>query len=372
MVDADGSIVWYHRTDLGVLDVRQLPNGNLLFTYDEVAVREIDVLGRPVRELAGRIALDVAPQDLAGTPRATDQAVRMDTDSAHHDAALTSDGTILLLSSEVRELTGPPMCGEDAAEVTYSVIADVVVELDADTGEIVDEWPLLDVYDPFERPGTELCNQGSPLAPPNYFYNADDADVRDWTHANSVVVDEDRNALIVSLRHLSAVVALRYADDDDGSAGELIWELGPDGTLALDGEPPSYQHAAEVLADGALLVYDNGNQAAGGPPRSRGVIYEIDDGSSDPSDWTATQVWEHVLRIDGRPAFTPFLGDADAVGEGNVLLTYGAIGDQERGFTARIVEVVRDTGDVVYDLAVGDADHSWTAYRAERVPTLTP
>ena len=41
---------------------------------------------------------------------------------------------------------------------------------DPHTGKIVRKWPLLDVLDPFKRPGSELCNVGPFLAPPNFFY----------------------------------------------------------------------------------------------------------------------------------------------------------------------------------------------------------
>ena len=373
-VDHEGFVVWYHPTEVGVLDARMLPSGNVMFTYDEVALREIDVLGRTVRELAGRVALDRAPTDPFGRPRTSGDATRVETDSVHHDATPLPNGNVVLLSTELREMTGPAQCDEPAGEATYQIIADVIVEIDPDSGEVAKEWPLLDVYDPFERPGSELCIEGSPFAPPNFFY-ADVEGVRDWTHANSVVLDEERNELVVSARHLSAVFALRYEDDDDGPAGQLLWELGPDGTLELDGEPSYYQHAAEVLRDDELLVYDNGNSrpsapisGGGAPPYSRGVIYELDrDGG------TARQVWEHRLEHpDGRPVFTAFLGDADQLPNGNILLTHGAIGDAQGRFTARIVEVVRDSGEVVFDLTVGDEASQWTVYRSERFETLTP
>lgn len=374
VIDHDGFVVWYHPTDLGVLDARQLPNGNVLFTYDEVVLKEVDVLGRDVRELAGRVALDLAPEHVSGRRRASDQAMRVDTDSFHHDAGPLPNGNMLLLSTELREFTGPSQCEEDTPEATYPVISDVVVEVDPESGEVVREWPLLDVYDPFERPGSELCVEGPLFAPPNFFYG-EGVGARDWTHGNSVVLDEDRNALIVSLRHLSAVIAIRYEDDDEGPAGELLWELGPDGTLDLDGEPSYYQHAAEVLDDGDVLVYDNGNTRPsaplggdGAPPYSRAVIYEVDD-----EDGTARQVWDHVLtHDDGRPVFTAFLGDADALANGNILISHGAIADERGGLTARLIEVVRDSGEVVFDLRVGDRDHAWTVYRSERIATLTP
>jgi hypothetical protein len=176
------------------------------------------------------------------------------------------------------------------------------------------------------------------------------------------------------------VVAIRYADDETGRAGELLWELGPDGTLPLDGEPSTYQHAAEVLGDGSVLVYDNGNARAsapvaggGGPPYSRAVLYEVDDRASDRAGWSARQVWEHVLRdADDRGVFTAFLGDVDALPNGKVLVTHGPIADGRGGFTARVIEVDRERDEVVFDLRVGDAEHAWAVYRSQRFTSLVP
>lgn len=381
VVDSEGYVVWYHPESLGILDVRLLPGGTLLYTRDETVVAEVDMLGRPVRTLAGRVATEIAPERLDGRKRVgeDEDVTPIDTDSVHHELGVLPNGNLLLLSTELLEREGPALCGEDADTVTYEAISDIVVEADPDTGEVVHSWSLSDVYDPFEKPGDEMCREGQTLAPPNFFY-PDAESARDWTHGNSAVLDEERNALIVSLRNVSTVVALRYEDDASGSAGEIIWELGPDDGLPLDGEPTSYQHAAEVLDNGDILIYDNGNNppdaAEDAPaPVSRAVIYRVDDSSEDPSEWRAEQVWEHVLDDDdGEPIFTEFLGDVDELDNGNVLVTHGAVRDDEQRLTGRVIEVIRggaDDGEVVYDLRVGSGDEQWTVYRSQRVASLT-
>jgi len=373
-VDGEGYVVWYYRTALGVLDAHTVPNGDVMFTYDEVALREVDVLGREVRELDGHVALDVLPTALDGTPRTTSEGVRVDTDSVHHDAQLLPNGDVIFLSTELHRLTGPSMCGEHSARSTYNVVADVVVEANADTGKIVQRWPLLKVFDPFERPGGELCHVGPPLAPPNFFYPGTKS-LRDWTHANAISLDRADNELVVSSRHLSSIFALRYHADADGPAGELLWELGAHGTLRLDGEPTSYQHAAKLLPGDRILAYDNGNDhpdapvsGGGAHPYSRAVMYQLD-----PKAGTARQVWQYITRnADGTPVFTAFLGDADLLDNGDILVTNGTIVGADGGFTARIVEVDPRSNDIVDDLTVGDARHSWSVYRSERFATLTP
>ncbi len=375
-VDAAGEVVWYQSAPYSYTDARQLENGNILTSYTDLVALETDMLGNTVRGIsseAGTEPLGFRPDD---PPPATPDAVVADIDSVHHELGTLPNGNWILLDTELRELTGPPQCGEPGPTATYNVVGDVVVEMDPDSGEVVNEWSMFDYYDPFERPGSDFCTDGPPLAPPNFFY-PEATDIVDWTHGNGVVLDEERNALIISLRHLDATLAIRYEDDDDGPAGEFLWELGPDGTLPLtEGEPPYHQHAPEVQADGTLLLYDNGNDRPGVPPEelySRAVIYEIDDTDPDPANWTATQVWEHrVTEADGTPVYAAFLCDADRVDNGNVLITHGAI-PAEGGLYARIIEVEQEGaagGDVVWDLRVGEAEKGWTVYRAERLPSL--
>jgi hypothetical protein len=128
-------------------------------------------------------------------------------------------------------------------------------------------------------------------------------DFRDWTHANAVVYDEQRDAIIISSRHTDQVLALDQLDDT-GAQASVRWILGTQGTIPVDGELPYHQHAVELQDDGSIMLYDNGNLRPGteldsveNPPYSRAVLYSVDDSSADPADWSATQVWEH--RIDG-------------------------------------------------------------------------
>jgi hypothetical protein len=242
---------------------------------------------------------------------------------------------------------------------------------------------MTDYFDPLQRPGSDLCTPPIPLAPPNWFYE-DRADLRDWTHANAAVVDEATNTLLVSLRHLDAVLGIRYQDDASGPAGELLWDLSSEGTLAMapGGQYPLHGHAVEPQPDGTILYYDNGNgrpgtRSGGGDAAdfSRAVLYRVD-----PVAGTVTQLWDHVdVTEEGRPVFAAFLSEADRLPNGDVLITHGGMLTADGAFHSRIVEVVPSsagggTGDedrVVFHLVLGDREgDGWTAYRAERVESL--
>jgi hypothetical protein len=155
--------------------------------------------------------------------------------------------------------------------------------------------------------------------------------------------------------------------------------------MRLTGEPTYHQHAVEVLDDGNIVVYDNGNERPGtsddddasNPAYSRAVIYDVDDAAADPSEWSATQVWEHRIDDDrGRPVFTRFIGDADVLANGNVLITHGGIGalpaDPTDPWHALIIEVdpTAPPGDDVVWRLESDPSEPHTVYRSERIESF--
>ncbi|GAA2869005.1 hypothetical protein Acy02nite_40790 [Actinoplanes cyaneus] len=359
-VDEAGQVVWYHRSELGIEDARQLPGGDLLYNYDYCAARRIDVLGRPVADWAARVATELFPLDELGRPRVPAGSVPLDADTVHHDVTLLPNGNLLFLGTELREAVDPALSMCDGT-LLYNLIGDVIVEADPATGRTVREWRLLDMLDPIRRPGGRLRDGGLVTAPPGRFYRHRRHHPRDWSHANAVVLDADRNALLVSLRHHDAVLAVRYREDAGGPAGSRLWELGREGTFALaSGRWFSHQHAPEVQPDGRILLYDNG--VGQREPVSRAVEYRLEGDR-------AWQVWSHELRDGDRPVHCSRLGDANRLPGGNVLVTHGNILDDRGRLHARIVEVTPG-GNVVSELRVADEQWGWCVYRAQRISSL--
>ncbi|MDZ7673494.1 MAG: aryl-sulfate sulfotransferase [Acidimicrobiales bacterium] len=372
-VDADGEVVWYHQTPHPIGDVRPLSDGRILHEYNDTGARIIDLLGETQQEWAGEIVLGPLEIDEHGRRVAGDDAVEVAVDSMHHEVARLPDGNMLTISTEVRTYDGfdEPLCDEAAGEFdgSYELIVDVIVEYTPD-GEIVAEYPLADYFDPVnEARDQNVC--GLPFADvfPNWLYAFQgNDDARDWTHANGVVPSPDGEALTVSVRHLSAVLQI------DRETGELLWRFGPDGDFEID-DPADfsyYQHAPEWQDDGTLLLYDNGNNRppADEPDYSRAARYRLD-----PEAGTVEQVWSYTSQVDGEPAFAPFVGDADMLENGNVLITNGGYQGRDDGITAQLVEVVPDGaegGDVVFEARLDDPEVGYIVYRAERVPTFYP
>ncbi len=377
-LDSDGEIVWYYENGPVIGGVEQTDDGTFTSYYWPNGIREFDMLGNEVGDWIAPLEAGVvaeAPEPNTSTPGidAIDPVPLVsDTfELIHHEAQSTVDGNYLTLSTTNHDLTDEQrsrLCPGD--DQPFTVLSDVAVEFNPE-GDVLRTWDLWDAIDVDEVPGDEMCNE---------IFEINGA--RDWMHANAVVYDPERDAVIFSARHTSQVVAMAHGDEL-GPQTELIWTFGDNGTLPLTGDGPRYQHAVEVQADGSILLYDNGNGRPGtdptdpeNPPYSRAVLYDVDDRSDDPADWQVTQLWEHRADdIDGQPLFAPFIGDADRVSNGNVLITHGGADfmNPTSFLHTRIIEVVPDGtsgGDIVWRLDAGAPGQFVATYRAERIESF--
>lgn len=343
MFDESGRIRWYlDLTAEGSIftPVERLANGNLVLGFAG-SIREYDMLGRMVTEWA------VGP-----------------TYTQHHDVVEKPDGN--LVAAVNKGGTG--------------TIEDHIIELDRSSGEIVKEWDLREVLD-VDR--TALYD-----------------DARDWLHVNSVWYDESDGGLIISGRHQGVFKV--------SAENELVWILAPHrgwGAAGVDGNgPPTSdflltatdgsgtpypdavqngdertpdfdwpwsQHAAQLLPNGNILLFDNGGRRQFGqaepPPYSRGVEYEID-----AEAMTVRQVWAYG-RDRGREFFASFVSDVDyLIGTGHRLIVPGIVGTAG-GRGAWVTEVTPD-GSVVSEAFLRfkdtfeEGDRNDIVYRAERLP----
>lgn len=388
-VDETGAVVWYYESELQVISVEPTSSGTLLLGLDEgtlgnldSSVREIDLLGNTLAEWGSKTAMSRGTS-LPDEPLGPKPIIPVDVDSMHHDIHELPNGNLIALSTELIATdpeTARTLCPANPAT---HLVADVVVEFER-SGAVVGRWPVAPLFDPVARPGSDMCPDGpDPRSPEGWMY-PDVTGERDWTHANAVDLDEEHNALIVSLREVDSVVAIRYQDDENGPAGEALWDLGPEGDLTMrgDGLFQYHQHGIDFRGKGTVLAFDNGNlrpgtQDSGGiqPSFSRAVLYKID-----PKARTVRQVWEHRDESPwGGPMYVPFLSDTDPLENGNVLITYGAFLDRDNRPHARIVEVAPDiegggAGDeVVFDMTIGgQTGAGWVAYHSVKLPSLYP
>ena len=125
-------------------------------------------------------------------------------------------------------------------------MGDKIVEWDKNTKEIVWSW---DTFEHFNMSDFDEIGGTWNEAYFNLHY--------DWTHANAIIFDEQENVIYLSSRHLSRITKIDY------STGAIIWNLGHQmnsGDVTLGNNIGfSFQHSLQLLENGNLLTFDNGN-----------------------------------------------------------------------------------------------------------------
>ena len=85
------------------------------------------------------------------------------------------------------------------------------------------------------------------------------AGAHDWMHSNAFHFDEEESVIYVSHRHLSRISKIAYP------SGDVMWNIGMPAEYNTGNDNictelgNSFQHNIQLLDDGSLLFFDNGN-----------------------------------------------------------------------------------------------------------------
>jgi len=294
-IDEFGEAVYFISTDdTSVGDVRLLPNGLLRFMGNKTC-HEITLEGT---------LLWINPKSYI----------------ISHDATSMPSDNILSIADEYRMISGTLYIGNR------------LVEFDRVTKEETWSWSTFDYYS---------LNNGGPLP--------------DWVHGNAAFYNESDGCVYFSSRHFSRITRIDY------STGSIVYNMGydwPDGSTHFGHNLFTYQHAPQMLPNGNMMVYDNGNYREPlTDPRQTKAIELAFDAPSAPT--SADIVWEFPLpHEDGSEMYCGHYGDADRLPGGNTLVTGGP---------CDTIFEVDANADLVWRLTVeGGGD----MYRAQRIPEL--
>lgn len=372
-VDQAGEIALDLTFDSPTQDSRLLPNGNILISLTAAGlIMEVQPDGSLVRQwhIDGKWVDKIPPEG----------SIEIDALLTHHTISTFSNGNLMLLTAEMRELDDWPQSDEDpnAPRGRSNVIGDVVLEVAPD-GEIVNRIKIFDVLDP-----TRLC-YGSCAG---YWRPRGFDDSFDWCHANSAIHDTRDDSIIMSFRTQDCLIKI------DRHSGELKWILGdpgnwrepwasrllkPDASVAWQ----YHQHDCSITPDGNLLCFDNGNcravpfktQMPDDQCYSRAVEFDIDEDAM-----TVHQVWAYG-GPDQDMTYACYQGGAYRLPQtGNTFITYGGVctidgkptsSNLESFVRGRLVEVT-PVGEVVFDMWI-DSDEAaggspLSVFRSEFVP----
>lgn len=204
----------------------------------------------------------------------------------HHDGIRLANGNVLLLCMAPlpEDLAVRVQGGQAGTEYNGLIHADYLVELTT-AGEPVWEWRSWEHLDPEVDRIVAVQDQR-----------------HEWTHGNSVA-ELPNGDLVVSFRHISTVIII------DRASGEIVWKLGA--------PPLAQQHAPVPLANGNLLIFDNGTHRLDHPmPFSRVIEVEV---ASKEIVWRYQE--PHLADF-----FSPFISNAQRLPNGNTLICEGWFG----------------------------------------------
>lgn len=277
--DINGNVRWYLSEPL-VWEIRYLENGNLTLSNEKVINPPYYTTGMYELTMLGQIQKEyILP------------------DGYHHDVTELPNGNMIVASSDFANNT----------------VEDVIVEVDRTTGDIVKTIDLKEILD---------VDGGKSENWIDY----------DWFHNNSVFYDEKTNSLTLSGRHQDLVVNLDYdtlkinylvGENTNFSDTYQKYFLQP-----INGLEWSYsQHAAKILPNGNLFVFDNGinrskemaSYISAEDNYSRGVIYEINQ-----DNMTIEQVYEYG-KERGSDYFSAYVSDVDYLADDHYLIHSGGI-----------------------------------------------
>ncbi len=380
-LNAYGEVVWYFQSHARIADMTQLRNGNFVFITTEFDVTEVDVLGNIVQTWYAT--------DRPHGPHET--AIPVETETIHHCIYELSNGNFMAFTANKQIVEGfyTSEFDPEAPRKTQPVMGDTIIEFTRE-GKVVWRWNCFDHLDPY-RVGYEVLY--------SYWWVRGFPDHMDWTHGNSMWIDEEENTVLLCLRLQEAIFKI------DRSTGEIIWILGehtdwPEHLQSKLLQPignvqwPYHMHTPSITPEGNFMIFDNG--VFGARPFTmplrpaetfgRAVEYHIDE-----ANMTVEEVWASEQKGDPDNLVSYAMGDADWMPEtGNVLISYGLslypdeledIGPTEYNrcthfiSKARVREVTHTSPpETVFDVRVINdtpgATFGWACFGAEKIKRL--
>jgi len=239
----------------------------------------------------------------------------------------------------------------------YDWIGQKIVELDKYTKEEVWSW---NVFDFFTKDDYDAYGGSWNLA----FNNDNDYD---WTHTNALFFDPYESVIYASFRNISRIAKISYPE------GEIIWMMGLPSEYMNSGDEHicsdllfSYQHNIQLLDNGNLLFFDNGNLSRllldDFNPTSR--IREINVVNNNYCE----TIFEYELPNGSigniNNLMSPAMGSVQLLNNGNYLIN--TIGNGGSIFE------VTENKEIVWESSLGLNFPNGNNYRAYKIPDLHP
>ena len=226
-----------------------------------------------------------------------------------------------------------------------------IVEWDKETGQEVWNW------DPFEHFTMEDHDLYGGM-----WWDAAFNGRFDWMHTNAFHFDNEESVIYVSHRHLSRISKIAYP------SGEVIWNIGLPSEYNT-GENNictdllfSWQHHIQLLDNGDLLFFDNGNLSemllGDSNPTTRIRRIRVNNNNG------CETIWQYELP---QSLFGAGMGSVQLLENGNYsIYTYGnGLNEGE----CSIFEITPEQ-EIVWKITSQNQNSAW--YRSYKIPSLHP
>jgi len=301
IVDNELTPIFYKRVTGGAYDFKYQPNGELTYNIYSIYSYGMDSSGSLVNQYftPPGFALDI------------------------HDLTVLEDGSYYILGRDHITIDmSQYVTGGDTAAV---LVAQTIHHMDANDNELW-RWNSFDHYDIVDVD------------------NHVDLTLHtvDWTHCNSVEVDNDGN-IILSTRNFNEITKINR------QTGEIIWRLGGKKNqfqFINDTRGFGRQHDARRHSNGNLILFDNGHYLI--PQYSSFVEYDLDEDSL-----TATLVRRYSR---DESIFTLSRGGVQELPNDNTLISWG------ENINPYITEINTDDS-IEFELVLPSLVHKYRAYR---------
>lgn len=283
--DNAGDVRWLlNKSTSMAFPLKRLANGHMIASSSRLLKPQYYVTGMVEFDLSGKVYKDYL---IPG--------------GQHHEVVELDNGNFLV-AGDFEDL---------------SSIEATIVEIDRTTGEVVDSINVGDLVEP--RDGGSINKSEE-----------------DWCHNNGIYYDKNTDTILLSCRHLDAVLGINKTNKT------LSWVLGnPDGWTSVskdkfftpvgdDFEWQYAQHNVSVTPDGNILLFDNGagrtkvgkedKKSTGDNVYSRAVEYKIDT-----KKMTVEQVWSYG-KDRGAEWYSSYICGVDQYSKGDYWITSGGTG----------------------------------------------
>jgi len=298
--DLLGNTVWYHKynVEYNNCNAWRLTEHNTILYATCKEITEIDFFGNVLRNIT----------------------IEQPNWFFHHDVRYLSNGNLAVIYAQPETVT--LNTGEEEI-----VIVDGYLVFNKQN-EIVYNWKASDFFD-----AREAKFMGG------YWIQIIGQRTYDWCHFNAIAEDFDGNILI-SASHWSKIIKVNRFN------GEVIWELGEEGTLQKDSTFQIHrQHSIEPISPNKYLLFDNlGNNGA-----SRAVEFAVDTNTN-----FAFPFWQYAPQ---ETITSPTRGNIQRLTNGNTLVFFPT----NRG----LIHEVNTIGQLVWKIELAKS-----GYRAYRLPYL--